>query len=537
MDRRAMKRTLTLMQKQEQVERMHKIEEEIKDLRKYIQDVQTIHEKKLKNFGKLIGIDEDLESMIDAHQNSMEYKIAARYREVYQRMENYTKRNQELEERLKNNAELIKEAKAKIKAGFENSEEVKKLESEISKYRNSIREFNESLEEQTLRNTDEELQQQLVQKHIEIEEKYSSLHNIKNIFINQADGFKEAVNMWEIGRNENEASYRKKFIDKHRNMTDKINELEQEYEKKIKAIEKEIWELTKVKTAEIHDLEREYNEMKEEALGLFGFAHTQMTIFEELENKNERKNHENLMSEKNQWLVSRFPKIFRIILEIVKKRKNSYQPIDSLISETVKSSLNSLSLKTTMSNTAIDKLISRIKKRKVTNHAEVTRPRLEDIEKSIDQKLNQSKQTDLIEMGQNLQKAIKFNYLQIDKINSETDKLSFEQLENECQETLRDIEKFKELYTISVRNRMEKSIDKSWNLDRKTFFTEYIARGDFQSRTSPDPLSNQRVFTPAFTTMQRPITQMSMPSLLQKKYRMTPRISYSPQTPQLFHHR
>mmetsp|Transcript_12371 Transcript_12371/g.12402 ORF Transcript_12371/g.12402 Transcript_12371/m.12402 type:complete len:134 (+) Transcript_12371:167-568(+) len=133
--------------------------------------------------------------MIDAHQNSIEYKIAARYREVYQRMENYTKRNEELEERLKINAESIKEAKVKIKAGFENSEEVKKLEYEISKYRTIIREFNESLEEQTLRNVDEELQQQLVQKHIEIEEKYSNLHNIKNVFINQADGFKEAVNM------------------------------------------------------------------------------------------------------------------------------------------------------------------------------------------------------------------------------------------------------------------------------------------------------------------------------------------------------
>mmetsp|Transcript_12371 Transcript_12371/g.12401 ORF Transcript_12371/g.12401 Transcript_12371/m.12401 type:complete len:245 (+) Transcript_12371:632-1366(+) len=244
-------------------------------------------------------------------------------------------------------------------------------------------------------------------------------------------------------------------------MRDKINELEQEYEKRIKSIEKEMWELKIEKTAEIHDLEREYNEMKEEALGLFGFAHTQMTIFEELENKNERKNHESLMSEKNQWLVSRFPKIFGIILEIVKKRKSSYQPIDSLISETVKSSLNSLSLKTSMSNTTIDKLISRIKKRKVINHPEVSRPSLEDIEKSIDQKLNQSKQVEVIEMGQNLQKAIKFNYLQADKINSETDKFNFEQLENEYQEILRDIEKFKDLYTISVRNRMEKSIDKS----------------------------------------------------------------------------
>lgn len=100
----------------------------------------------------------------------------------------------------------------------------------------------------------------------------------------------------------------------------------------------------------------------------------------------------------------------------------------------------------------MNKLVARIKKRKVTFIEK--KPDLID----LDQQFNVSKEAEMIEISENLQKAIKYNYNQIQKLNSQLAESNVTMLTEEYQAILSEKDQYRDLYTHLVKSRMVISI-------------------------------------------------------------------------------
>lgn len=240
----------------ENIERINRLDEEIIELKLIQKRTIKAHEEKLKNFAKLIGIDDDLENIIYATPHSAEYKLANKYKEAHETIKNLTTRNSELEERIKTDLISIKNSKSYLKEDVEiDGADIKQGNKSIADFKKKMKEFSDNYEEIMASTHPKELQSKLMVTHLEIEEKFSNLHILKSRLNSKSVDIKEAFNMRELGRVEIESNKRKQFNDRGNMYKTLLYEFENKYKDEIKQKDRENLDIELKYKSEIHDLE------------------------------------------------------------------------------------------------------------------------------------------------------------------------------------------------------------------------------------------------------------------------------------------
>ena len=196
--------------------RIRKLQDEISDLKHHIDKTQELHEGKLRSFGEILGLNLDIESVINASPGSKERKIIENHIFSIETLGEFENRNKKLEKKLQKNAKLFEEIqKFEILNKEKNSNYLKSLENQIKDFKIQIIELNEKIQEsirKQINTQKDELQRVLVSKHMEIEEKAAVIHNLPYTLQSLASDMRAITDYKEMGKAEADFELSKKFL-------------------------------------------------------------------------------------------------------------------------------------------------------------------------------------------------------------------------------------------------------------------------------------------------------------------------------------
>jgi hypothetical protein len=228
----------------QQLERVRRLEDEVNELKSQIDKGQTSHELKLKAFAKLIGVENDLEAILQAPPGSKERNIARNYKEAITKLDNITKRNLDLERKLEDNKKLFEEIKrVELNNQDKFAREVYELESQITDLRGQIQELKEKTENSArdqLHERAEELQKLLIHSHMLLEEQAAVIHNLPFNMNSRAADLRNMSDMRDLGRSEVEHELKKKFRDEELAQQKRIANITEQYNYILDQKQKEI---------------------------------------------------------------------------------------------------------------------------------------------------------------------------------------------------------------------------------------------------------------------------------------------------------
>lgn len=217
----------------QQLERVRRLEDEVNELRIQIDKAQTSHELKLKSFAKLIGVENDLEAILQAPPGSKERNIAQNYKEALTKLDNITKRNSDLERKLEDNQRIFEEIKrVELSNQDKFAREVYDLEFQINDLKSQIQELKDKADSSAkdqLHERAEELQKLLIHSHMLLEEQAAVIHNLPFNMNSRAADLRNMSDMRDLGRSEVEHELKKKFKDEEIASLKRIDNITEQY--------------------------------------------------------------------------------------------------------------------------------------------------------------------------------------------------------------------------------------------------------------------------------------------------------------------
>ena len=250
-----------------------RLQDEVQDLEFSIQKSQDLHAEKIKNFSKLVGIEEDIEALILGEKGSREYEFCKKFRESLQTVNNLISRNQELEKKSEKLKTVLNDMRAQQNSNYEkNRKHLSALKTEVLKAKSRLVEFEEKkydyLAEKLMSST-EMLEKELLSSHYELEEKSTFLQGItKNMETNTSD-LRSVVDIKELGKAEIENEFKTKLMDNDYAYKQNLRSLEDHFVKEMKDKDKMIMDENNKSRLTIRDIDEKTASLKEEAINLF----------------------------------------------------------------------------------------------------------------------------------------------------------------------------------------------------------------------------------------------------------------------------
>ncbi|CAG9333918.1 unnamed protein product [Blepharisma stoltei] len=271
-------------------EMAQRLEEEIYELNSMIKKSQLQHEEKLRLFARLVGIDDDLESMVLAKKGTKEFQLAMKYKESFETTKNLNRRNADLEKKNNENKKILDH----IKILHQNNKDKQKieltnLETEIRDLKDLISEYkykNEEIgQEQTFSNS-EGLERMLMHSHLAVEENSATLHNLKLQMQNNTTDLKNLFEMKELGFNEADHVMKKLIYDNEEKQKARFANLEEQFKYLIGDDEdshREFFESQMEINTYLRNLDETLNEIKKETARMLEIANIQNEIIYDIE--------------------------------------------------------------------------------------------------------------------------------------------------------------------------------------------------------------------------------------------------------------
>ena len=302
--------------------------------------------------------------------------------------------------------------------------------------------------------------------HFILEGKSTAIQTLKTQMINNSTDLRNILDIKDLGKSEVENEYRKLLFDNEYAHNVRIREIEDEYNAKIKAKDKEIMKINLGCSQTIRECINEYNDLQEEAVSLFEVARLQGKAIYDIEKGKFNKGISPVLIPRTHIPPvpndSRFPLIFSALgsqaLEVARvstKKKNqfSYTPNKSTISFN----------RTTSSSKEIEK----------TSWIPET-----NISALLGTSLDTMKIDDIWNTGSSLQKIIKQNSEEISDIfkakkNKESDIINAKE---ELEAMFIERNKYKDLYTQEVRKRIDEADKNAERFHENAFLTELLSR-------------------------------------------------------------
>ncbi|CAG9324687.1 unnamed protein product [Blepharisma stoltei] len=438
-----------------------RLREEIRDIDKTIETAMKYHEEKIKKIAKFIGIDEDMEILLNSSENSKEYETAKKFKEAPEIMENLINRNKILEEKIKEGQKLIGIKREKLEHKRQAlSLETKKYDAEIIKAKKELEDLSEAYENRTDFKiiAAEEMDQLLINSHLSIEEMSANLHSIKSNMMNSKGDLRNLADMVEIGRNEDEHIFKKKYMEIESQQKQKIENLIDQfkyYDKILYEKNKKFERECKAYSVEINETLKQY---KEESVQLYEIAVKLDMIINEIESgKYNMGVKPVLIPRTHKFALPRkedYPITFRAIgatPTILRDPFSSFSQSRSIKSSTFLSSATS-----TLSFNFQPKLP---KVQTFRNFEDLITEKI-DLSTALSCPLKPLNNKELKNLGTNLQMYVQKKTAELESINSELDSKGcslekIEKLEQELKNVQEEAENFKTKYEKEVRSRID----------------------------------------------------------------------------------
>ena len=255
------------------VDWVKRLQDEVQDLEFSIQKSQDLHAEKIKNFSKLLGIEEDIDALILGEKGSREYEFCKKFRESLQTVNNLISRNQELDKKSEKLKTVLNDMRAQQNSNYEkNRKHLSALKTEVLKAKNRLVEFEEKkydyLAEKLMSST-EMLEKELLTSHYNLEEKSTFLQGItRNMETNTSD-LRSVVDIKELGKAEIENEFKTKLMDNDYAYKQNLRSLEDHFVKEMREKEKVIMDESNKCRVVIRDIDEKIASLKEEAINLF----------------------------------------------------------------------------------------------------------------------------------------------------------------------------------------------------------------------------------------------------------------------------
>lgn len=443
-----------------------RLKEEIGELHNSIKRNQSYHEEKLRNFAKLIGIEDDLETLVSAEKGSKEFELCRKYREAMQSVKNLTLRNNELELKIENFKKIMNDMQAVHYTNIEkNKRKVQELRDEISDVKEGLEMYDEykekTMAEKVMMGT-ENLEKMFHHSQFVLEEKADTIQKVKGIMESNSSDLKNALDIKDLGRTEIESDFKKQVLDDVHAQKIRIKELEDEYQVLFKTSDKNILNARIEVLQKARNLDATYNDLKQEAVRLFEVARLQGKAIYDIENGKYNKGISPVLIPRSHIPQipndSKFPLIFSALgaqsLEVARVSSK----VKSQFSYTTSRSISFASRTTTVK--------------------EPEKPI--EIETGISTLLatdiSALKVQDLTSFSTSLQKIIIQNSEKTKEIYQESTAIEQEilKVKADFDQILKEKEKYKIAYADEVKKRLDKEMDRCEG--KKTFLTEILSR-------------------------------------------------------------
>jgi hypothetical protein len=268
-------------------QRVKKLEEEIIELRGGIEYTQARQERSIKDLAKILGLEEDLNQILDAVPGSKERKLALHYKESVKKVENIAKRNKDLEKRLETNKVLLEDIKrVEINNHDKHALAVYELEVELREVKRQISLAQEQAEQsahEQLHNRAEELQKMLIHSHMLLEEKAAIIHNLPTALQSHAADLRNLADMHDMGKTDGEVLMRKKYREEELSHKDKVTELTEEFKEKLMEKEMEIKEFEPQVKHYLASKEKQIADLQAELVRLYESNSQASTLISDIE--------------------------------------------------------------------------------------------------------------------------------------------------------------------------------------------------------------------------------------------------------------
>ncbi|OMJ79384.1 hypothetical protein SteCoe_20632 [Stentor coeruleus] len=225
---------------QQQMVRVRKLQDEIKDLKHQIDKTQEIHEGKLRGFGEIIGFNVDIEAVFGNNPGKEKKSIENHVNSV-EILDEVQTRNKRLELKLNKNSIIFEELqKFELKNKERNASQIKALEDQIKTVKLEIIELNEKIQENVrkkLNHRTEELHQILISNHLLLEEKAAIIQNLPLTLQSIASDMRAVIDYKELGKSELENELSKKYKQNEENHSKNIKKIKQDIDQALKTLD------------------------------------------------------------------------------------------------------------------------------------------------------------------------------------------------------------------------------------------------------------------------------------------------------------
>jgi hypothetical protein len=263
-----------------------RLKDEISDLDINIKKSQNLHEEKLRNLGKLLGIDEDLELLVSGEKGTREYEICRKFREALQTVKNLNQR-----------IEILEKKSEKFKIGMNEINRVQKSNVEknrnyLSGIRNEIREtrgkvedfnFHQQAEDEQIMNSSQGLEKMLYLSHCSLEEGSGFLNSLRQNIESNTTDLKNLLEVKEIVKSELENDFKRQIIDNDYFHKQQLLSLEEDFKEKMKQKYDLIFRKSHEYAQRIREIDRKFQEFQGEAARLFEVTRLQGKAIHQIE--------------------------------------------------------------------------------------------------------------------------------------------------------------------------------------------------------------------------------------------------------------
>jgi hypothetical protein len=467
-----------------------RLREEINELDSNIKKTQTLYEEKLRNFGKLIGIEEDLEVLINAEKGSKEYELCRKHREAMLSLKNLSQRNMDLEVKSENFKKIMNDLQVVHNNNLEkNKRYIIELKNEIREAKDQL-EMYEDMKEKNMTEkvmlSTENLKKMFFHSHYLLEEQSAMIQTIKGQMESNTTDIRSILEIKELGKAELETEFKQRIVDNEYAQKQRIKSLEDHYLVSIKAKDKEILSETYACAQKLRDLSYKYSELEAEAVKMFDVVRLQGKAIYEIEHGKFNKGICPVVIPRNHIPIvpdeTHFPLVFRALgtqaLEVAR------------VSSKVKSQFSFTSKKQPLSMTS-SKTFTQETEKKPGPAPEISLSSL------MDTPLQGIRITELRSIGNQLQKLIKQNTEKVFDINKTMQEMEVEikTMGEEMKKIEVEKDRFKECYQEKVRSRIDKAEDGDGKAQGKLFMTEWMSRPGTQRILSTNDKMMRNIHT------------------------------------------
>ncbi|CAG9321164.1 unnamed protein product [Blepharisma stoltei] len=249
------------------------LQDERAELKEKLRKIEMTQEEQLKKIVDMLGIEGDVDTLLQAQPGSRELAKINQQKEAVQKVDSLIKKNKELEKKVEENKQIFEKIKkAENQSQEQHLRKVLELKDELARLKEELEENKANAEHNQKEQMDtkaEELQRMLSNSHKLVEEKLAIVHNLPKAM--QAIGnLPSAQDMKELGKLEVEKEFQKRFREQERNHQKQLESVKTQYEQLVKEKEamlsnmvKNFKENRKTKKDEISALRKEMTQLYE----------------------------------------------------------------------------------------------------------------------------------------------------------------------------------------------------------------------------------------------------------------------------------